>query len=286
MITEFAPAKINLALHVTGQRADGYHLLDTLVTFADVGDRLSFENASELSLHITGPEGKQLTPDADILILRAAQGLKSWADKNNQDTAGAQMVLEKNLPISSGIGGGSADAAAALRGLITLWQLDIPEIELMVLALKLGADVPMCLNGKPLHAQGIGEDISPVSMPEFSMVLVNPRVSVSTPEVYSALPDTENPPLAPVPANVSHEPVLAWIKDQRNDLQTPAMSLAPEITHCLEVLRNQGAQLKRMSGSGATCFGIFETPERAQRSADKISAGQPDWWVAPCSTVC
>ncbi len=260
----FAPAKVNLALHVTGQRADGYHLLDTLVAFASVGDHLSAEPASEFSLRVSGPEGAGVPADDSNLVLRAAR-LREGAPR--------KFHLEKNLPTASGIGGGSSDAAAAVRLLEGVY--DPAEI------LTLGADIPMCLNPIAARVQGIGEEITPVlTFPEMHAVLVNPRIAVSTPPVFKALTIKENTPLSALPENSAN--FLPWLQDQRNDLQAAAETLFPEITRVLEALQSTGPQLARMSGSGATCFAIYDDQKQAAQVASALQQAQPDWWVKSC----
>src|SRR5690606_24593258 len=190
VITELAPAKINLALHVTGQRADGYHLLESIVTFADIGDRLSFSPAQEDSFTLSGRFSGMLSADAaDNLVIRARDRLRGLLGQTGQEAPPVAIHLEKNLPIASGIGGGSADAAAALRGLSRLWQAKgLPAGGLDALALSLGADVPMCLHGKPAIASGVGEQLSPLpGLPALFLVLGNPLRGVSTPDVFSRL---------------------------------------------------------------------------------------------------
>lgn len=260
----FAPAKVNLALHVTGQRADGYHLLDTLVAFASVGDHLSAEPATEFSLRVSGAEGDGVPEDDSNLVLRAARLCRGGPRR---------FHLEKHLPTASGIGGGSSDAAAAVR----LMQGDFDAAEI----LALGADIPMCLNPVAARVRGIGEEITPLpSFPEMHAVLVNPRVAVSTPPVFKALAIKENAPLSALPENSAN--FLPWLQDQRNDLQAPAETLFPEITLVLEALQTTRPQLARMSGSGATCFAIYSDQVEAAQAATTLQQAQPEWWVKSC----
>ncbi len=280
MLTRIAPAKINLALHVTGLRADGYHELDSLVTFAQLGDRLTFARSDELSLTLSGPHGASLTVDGDNLVLKAARALQCVV---GAPQAGAAINLEKNLPIASGIGGGSADAAATLLGLRELWEVDVNDAKLSALGLSLGADVPMCLNGKPLRASGIGEILEPVSMPEFDCVLVNRMVPVSTPAVFNKLTHKNNPDLNLEENNADWH---ARIAANRNDLEPAACALVPDINTCLDALKStSGCQLVRMSGSGATCFGLYDTQEDAQRAAGVLQSNHANWWVAATKTT-
>jgi 4-diphosphocytidyl-2-C-methyl-D-erythritol kinase len=276
---EHAPAKINLALHVTGRRADGYHLLESLAVFTEFGDRLTVAPAAEDSFAVTGPFAALVPVDAGNLVIRARDALRAL------DAAAAARVaitLEKNLPIASGIGGGSSDAAAALRALSRHWRM---VADLAALSLKLGADVPMCLSARSLIARGIGEMLKPVSLPSLSLVLVNPGVAVSTPEVFRALANRENPALPPLPLALDAASVLDWLRTTRNDLEAPAKALAPVIGDALDALDRSGAQFTRMSGSGATCFGLFESGAAAEAAAASIRINNPGWFVAATVTA-
>ena len=262
-IEAFAPAKINLTLHVTGQRDDGYHLLDSLVVFADVGDRLTIEPALQMRLEVTGPFRVGVPGDARNLVWRAA------------DLSGtkAHVTLEKNLPHGAGIGGGSSDAAAMLRVLGAERH-----------ALSLGADVPVCLLDIPQRMGGIGEDVSPVGgVPALDMVLVNPGVHVPTPDVFKRLRQKDNPPMAERLAWPDRSVFIAWLLEQRNDLQAAAASGNPAIPAALKTLAD--AEVSRMSGSGSTCFGIYPDAPSAQAAADRIAAAQPRWWVRAARTT-
>lgn len=269
-IEVFAPAKLNLALHVTGQRADGYHLLDSLVVFAGVGDRVTAAPAGTLSLTVTGPEGAGLSAGDDNLVLRAARAFGA--------RRGARITLDKRLPVASGIGGGSADAAATLTALSRLWNLPLPGAEKV---LALGADVPVCLAGRPARMGGIGEALArPPALPDMAVVLVNPRVAVATPAVFRALARKDNAPLEPPPpAFATVGDLSAWLARQRNDLEAPAISLSPVIADVLHAIEATGPLLARMSGSGATCFGIFPTIGEAAAAAARIAARNAGWWV-------
>lgn len=274
MATEPAWAKVNLCLHVTGRRADGYHSLDSLVVFAGVGDQIHAEDSDRPDLNVTGPMAPALAglDPKDNLVARAA-----WLIAGDRSAA---LVLEKHLPPASGIGGGSADAAATLRLLARLWQLDLPSDSEI---LKLGADVPVCLAGRPCRMQGIGEAITPIGpLAPLWLVLVNPRVPVSTPKVFAALTSRDNPPL-PWPAPDLSQPagLLAYLARTRNDLQTPAMALAPVIGDCLRALEgSKGCHLARMSGSGATCFGLYPDKASARAAHEAIASAHPNWWTA------
>lgn len=274
-----APAKINLALHVTGQREDGYHLLETLVAFADTGDRLFFSPARTDEFSLSGRFSTGLLNDPGInLVLRARDLLRTWLHSHGQDTAPVAIHLEKNLPVASGIGGGSADAAAALRGLVRLWQADVPVPALERIGLQLGADVPMCLHGRPLIARGIGEEIEEIPhLPRLSLVLANPLVHVSTPSIFSRLTQKNNPAFErALPSSSHHWP--EFIGGLRNDLEPPATSLCPEIGDVAALLQANDAQLVRMSGSGATCFGLFDTPAEADAAVEAMRQVRPEWY--------
>lgn len=271
-IDEAAPAKVNLALHVTGRRADGYHLLDSLVVFADVGDVVSVAAAPETTFAVTGPRSAAVPVDGSNLVLKAAALMP---------VAPAAITLEKILPASSGIGGGSADAAATLRALARLHHRPLPPRDAL---LALGADVPVCVGGQAARMSGIGEDLAPVpALPPLPAVLVNPGVALSTPEVFRGLDCRENPPMGAVPDGLADAVALAaWLMAQRNDLEPPARRLAPEITQVLTQLAAlPGCLLARMSGSGATCFGLFGTDAAARAAAEALAGTDPDWWVVP-----
>lgn len=264
MIREAAPAKINLALHVTGRREDGYHLLDSLVGFAAIGDEVVLAPGPR-GLAITGPFAADLAADEGNLCLRAL------------DLAGAaaQVTLDKRLPVASGIGGGSADAAAVLRGLARMGVAlpDRPE--------RLGADVPVCLAGRPARMRGAGERLDPVpALPPVAMVLANPGLALPTPAVFAGLGRRDNPGLPRLPAAFPDaEALVEWLALCRNDLEPPALALAPEIAAVLDALGAEGAALARMSGSGATCFGLFAAADAASAAAARIARARPGWWV-------
>ena len=260
-IRQDAPAKLNLTLHVTGRRDDGYHLLDSLVAFATIGDRVTLA-PGPLSLTIDGPFGDSLTAADDNLCLRAAR------------LAGAEAAIQltKSLPVASGIGGGSADAAAVLRGLARMGHPLPPH------PARLGADLPVCLAGRPARMRGIGEVLDPVPpIPPLPALLVNPGVALSTPAVFAALDRRDNAPM-PEPDWVDAASFLAFLHACRNDLEPPAVTLAPVIADVLAALRDSGAALARMSGSGATCIGLFTDPTEAARAATRLR--RPGWWVA------
>lgn len=279
----FAPAKINLALHVTGQRGDGYHLLDTLVGFADIGDRITLHSDRlPKPFEVTGPEAVPELENNHNIMWQAAR--KFW----NPDAA-LSMELEKNLPMASGIGGGSADAAATYRGLLLLRAAiegrntpRDPTPEDARAMLEIGADVPMCVLCDPARVRGIGEQIETIpDLHPYPIVLVNPRVQVSTPSVFKALTEKNNPGLDPWPDSFEDRDVtLDWLAAQRNDLQGSAMQDCPAVAEVLQALeQTRTCRLARMSGSGATCFGLFDRVHTAQTAADAIRAAHPAWWV-------
>jgi 4-diphosphocytidyl-2-C-methyl-D-erythritol kinase len=274
-----APAKINLALHVTGQRADGYHLLDSLVVFTEFGDALAFEAADEDGFVIDGPCAGTLAAEepGTNLVIKAREALRASV---GYPCPPVLIRLTKNLPIASGIGGGSSDAAATLLGLAEFWNVKVTSGALRLAGLGLGADVPMCLLGKPLFAKGIGEEISLASpFPALHLVLVNPGVEVSTPAVFKALSSKTNKPLS-LHANLSSiQGLCQWLAAQRNDLQNPALDMQPVIRDAIYSLSERGALVSRMSGSGATCFGIFPSAQAATSAAKAICERNPHWFV-------
>lgn len=268
-----APAKVNLALHVTGRRPDGYHLLDSLVVFADLGDRLRFEPAPELSLEVSGPLAAGVPVDGSNLVLKAAALMAG---------PGARITLEKKLPHGGGIGGGSSDAAATLRALSRLWDVPLPDA---VSVLSLGADVPVCLMAPaPQRMRGIGEELVPVpTLPEVHLVLVNRGVPVPTREVFARLAagaGINNPGLSQLPEAADFDGFATWLLAQRNDLEAPAIAVAPVIAEALAaVRRTPGCAFARMSGSGSTVFGLFAKADTASEAAARIVAAAPGWWV-------
>lgn len=273
--SERARAKVNLYLHITGRRADGYHDLDSLAVFPDVGDNLSVVDADGLGLKVTGPFGPALAGGGDNLVLRAARALLQAAGA----THGAALTLEKNLPVASGIGGGSADAAAALRLLDRVWGLGLSARQLAAIALGLGADVPVCLAGSPARMSGIGEVIGVApALPDCGMVLVNPGVPVATADVFRGRIDAYSDP-ATLPARWADACALAdALGSLSNDLEAPALRLCPPIGDALVWLRGRPCcRFARMSGSGATCFGLFDSPAVAAAAVDV--GVPPGWWA-------
>lgn len=277
MTAVLAPAKLNLALHVTGRRPDGYHLLDSLVAFTRFGDRVTIAPSDEDRFEITGPYAEGLPVDDGNLVVRALKAMR--AEFGRPDPV--HITLEKNLPVASGVGGGSSDAAAVLRGLARLWDLTPDESRLARIGLGLGADVPMCLAARPLLARGIGEEITPVDgFPSLGIVLANPGVALSTAAVFGALVSRNSEPLPPLPGQLDFHTLCNWLETTRNDLEAPAHSLEPAIGETLAALRKAGAHFVRMSGSGATCFGLFESGNLAKRAASEIRKRRPGWFVA------
>lgn len=282
-VTRAAPAKLNLYLHVTGKRADGFHLLDSLIAFADLGDTVSVSESDSLSLESTGPFAGSLPESGGNIVLKAAGLLRESAGV----TAGARIKLTKRLPVASGIGGGSADAAAALRALASLWRVRASEDDLAALALALGADVPICLYGRGAFVGGIGEKIvAAPKLPAAWLVLANPGVAVSTGDVFAARPPQygDAARFTKAPKNVAE--LAALLAERRNDLAATAMNLYPEISRAVGALtRSPGCKLARMSGSGATCFGLYSGEEPARRAAGDLAAAEPGWWVAAARLV-
>jgi 4-diphosphocytidyl-2-C-methyl-D-erythritol kinase len=289
--TELAGAKINLALHVTGRRADGYHLIESLVAFADYGDVVGARPASDgrMRLVVKGPLAEALdkaAKPADNLVIRAATELTRAAGPRARLPA-MKLFLLKRLPIAAGLGGGSADAAATLRLLDRLWQLDLGEAKLAEIALTLGADVPMCLQSRPLLARGIGERLTPVlGMPALPVVLVQPRAALSTTAVFARLAPGERTPLPPLPARFkSLLEVIFWLRQARNDLAEPAAAVSKSAaTAAKALMRDPDCLFARMSGSGAAAFGIFASMKAAERAAARIAERKVNWWIAPVMT--
>ena len=283
MTTVRAPAKVNLTLHVTGRRDDGYHLLDSLVGFADIGDMVSVVPAPDLSLTVSGPFSIGVPRDGSNLVLRAARALQQARGVR----VGARLKLDKHLPSAGGIGGGSSDAAATLALLAQVWQVDpldpgSPEV------LALGADVPVCM-GQPAarRMSGIGDVLAPVPpLPDTALVLVNPKVPVATADVFARLATRENPAMDPLPEGLDFDAFVGWLGRQRNDLLAPAREVAPEIARCLDKLSAlPQVRFAGMSGSGATCFGLCRTMADARQAARAMQVAAMSWWVAPAEML-
>ena len=285
-LVELARAKLNLDLLVTGRTDTGYHELDSIVVFADLADRLTFAPAETLALRLAGPFAQSLEASgadpAQNLVLQAARRLGAAAGREPR----VAITLEKNLPVASGIGGGSADAAATLRGLARLLELDWPAQALMELGLELGADVPVCVYSRPARLRGIGERLDPLrGLPALPLVLVNPGVPVATAAVFRALElPTEAFRRPALPAHPSLGRFAVWLGASRNELEPAALGLAPVVGRVLERLRAiEDCLLARMSGSGATCFGLFADAAKAAAAASSIAAEQPGWWCRACT---
>lgn len=276
-----APAKINLYLHVTGRRDDGYHTLDSLVVFAAVLDVVAVEAADDLTLAVDGPFADAVPTGDDNLVLRAARALAG----ETEAARGARIALTKRLPAASGIGGGSADAAATLRALCRLWGVAPDAATLHRIALALGADVPVCLDGKAAFMGGIGEKLAAAPpLPEAWLVLANPGVPVSTPDVFAARRGdfSKDGRFTYAPSTAAE--LAALLAARRNDLEAPAIAIAPVIEDVRAAMAAQaGCLLARLSGSGATVFGLFGTAEKAAQAALALAGKHADWWVRPAT---
>ncbi|MGI9450042.1 MAG: 4-(cytidine 5'-diphospho)-2-C-methyl-D-erythritol kinase [Geminicoccaceae bacterium] len=276
-VRETAKAKVNLDLRVLRRREDGYHDLDSLVVFTDIGDQLAMTPADDLVLSIEGPFADALAYEPDNLILKATRRLASFLGRSPD----VRIILEKRLPVASGLGGGSADAAATLRGLIRLWDLPLTIGDLTPLAQSLGADVPVCLGSRPARMTGMGEQLTPFDLPEpLAMLLINPETPIETPSVFKMLGHMsgERATLA-----TSKSSFLEALKASANDLEAPAKCLAPVIGKVLAALADQpGCHLTRLSGSCATCFGLFQDHRSLADAENRLRADHPDWWMAAC----
>lgn len=270
-----APAKLNLYLHVVGRRVDGYHLLDSLVAFASVHDTVAVEPAEKLTLGLDGPAAATLGQEGDNLALRAARVLASEAGIEPK----AVIRLTKRLPVASGLGGGSADAAAVLKALARLWDLPLDEEALRRISLRLGADVPMCVAGRAAFVGGIGEELSPApSLPAVGLLLVNPGIAVSTPAVFRARMGAFSAPDRFDESPKDAATLAALLATRRNDLTAAAREICPAIGEVLAALEGSpGCRLARMSGSGGTCFGLFDDETAARHAAPALR--RPGWWV-------
>jgi 4-diphosphocytidyl-2-C-methyl-D-erythritol kinase len=273
---ERAPAKLNLCLRIAGRRPDGYHELDSCVVFTEWADRLTIVPDDRLTLELTGPFAPALAEQSDNLVLRAARRLAADAGR----IPGGRLILDKRIPVRAGLGGGSADAAATLRGLNRVWDLGLASSELLALALELGADVPVCLLGRSARMQGIGERLEPLELPALDLVLANPRRAVSTARAFAGLGPIGAVHRAEEPPPTSRSDLLDWLRGCPNDLEAPARRLVPLIDDVLEAIGQQpGCRLARMTGSGATCFGVFDDPGAAARAAAAVRRAHPGWWV-------
>ena len=268
--SELARAKVNLALCVTGRRAHGYHELDSLVVFPELGDVITAEAAGTLSLTLEGPFGAELGAGPENLVLRAAEMLAGGK-------RGVALHLTKALPVASGIGGGSADAAAALRLLSRLWRVPLPDLGALA---RLGADVPVCVHSRAARIQGIGDRLEPLDLPGFWLVLCNPGQKLQTGRVFAGLRTIRGTRLEPARPPETLDGLVTWLFGQRNDLEDPAVGLAPAIADVLRAMRAQsGCRIARMSGSGATCFGLFAGEAAAIAASEAIRKAEPRWWT-------
>jgi 4-diphosphocytidyl-2-C-methyl-D-erythritol kinase len=273
---EQAPAKLNLSLRITGRRPDGYHELDSCVVFTQLSDRLTIVPDDRLTLELTGPFAPALGAQGDNLVIRAARRLAAHAGR----LPGGRLILDKRIPVTAGLGGGSADAAATLRGLNRVWDLGLSTSELLPIALELGADVPVCLFGRSARMRGIGERLEPLDLPTLDLVLANPRRAVPTARAFAGLGPIGSVQPSEAPAPTSRSDLLDWLRGCSNDLEPPARRLVPTIDRVLEALaREPGCRLARMTGSGATCFGVFDDAPAAGRAAAALRRAHPEWWV-------
>ncbi|HSA82785.1 MAG TPA: 4-(cytidine 5'-diphospho)-2-C-methyl-D-erythritol kinase [Geminicoccaceae bacterium] len=282
-VEELAAAKINLDLWVIGRRADGYHELDSLVVFAPPCDRLRFQAGGELTLEVTGPFAAALAGEPDNLVLRAARRLAERVGRAPE----ARITLDKRIPVAAGLGGGSADAAAALRGLNRLWRLDLSAVDLAPLAGELGADVPVCLASRPTRMRGVGERLEPIDgLPELAILLVNPCQPIATAAVFAGLAGPFEPPPELGPPPGERRLLLEWLRARANHLEEPARRLLPAVGAVLDAIGSQhGCQLARMSGSGATCFGLFDSSAALAPGASALAKAHPEWWVMTTRTA-
>jgi len=276
-ITEHAPAKLNLFLHVTGKRWDGYHLLESLVVFTEFGDTLECYPDDTLSLDITGEFSDRIAADGNNSILKAARALKEKTGCRQ----GARIALRKRIPVAAGLGGGSGDAAAALRALPRLWKLKVDTVTLQSIARGLGSDVSVCLGAKPAMVKGTGEQVTPVVFPvQAWVVLVNPLIPVPTAEVFRRFSGGFDIAHALDPID-SFTSLICEMSERRNALTVAAVSLCPAIADALSALREtKDCQLARMTGSGATCFGLYEKEAQAKAAVSQLQSAFPGWWVA------
>ena len=276
-IKVIAHAKVNLTLHVVGQRANGYHELQSLVCLTEFGDQIHLTPDVDFSFQVTGPYAAGIPVDDRNLVVQAAK----FMAKKHSKTLDCQIILEKNLPMASGIGGGSSDAAAMMRALSQYWSVPLPNADELM---ALGADIPVCMTTGLTLMEGAGEDLTQLSTaPNWGVVLVNPNVGVSTPAVFNALNSKHNPPMQDVAGNCVD---IAWLGDQRNDLELPAMAMVPEVATVVDAISAAPQnQVARMSGSGATCFGLFADVVLAKAAASYLQKAYPNWWVVATKLV-
>ena len=276
----FSPAKINLFLHITGRLNNGYHTLDSLVAFADIGDHITLHAADTFSLNIQGPYANDLSPNdtADNLITKATYALAKHLGKRPN----IKITLTKNLPIAAGIGGGSSNAAATIRGLIQWWDASCKDDDLQDICTKLGADMPVCYHNKPAYMQGTGEIITPLKapLPELGIILINPNKPCPTQPVFAQIKPPYSSALTLPEDFQSQTNLITFLKEQRNDLTNAACSAIPDIQMILDTLNNEPeCQIARLSGSGATCFGLFTNKNAANKAAQTLKKNHPDCWI-------
>ena len=272
-----APAKINLALHVTGRRDDGYHVLDSLVVFAAFGDTITVKHAAVDTFAMSGPFGHGLPDDATNLVLKARDALRNAFPHRATPVF---IHLEKHIPVASGVGGGSSDAAATLLALARMWEINPDLRDLAAIGLPLGADIPMCLHSHPLLARGVGEKIERIAaFPRLPLVLANSGGSISTPQVFAALTRRDNPPLSPLSPLNSINDVCDYLARTTNDLFAATQRVMPEIDATIAALELTSPRLARMSGSGGTCFAIYDNDTDAEAAAARLHKEHPGWFV-------
>lgn len=280
MISMLAPAKVNLYLHVVGKRPDGYHLLDSLFVFADYGDKISVEQDDHLSLTVLNSD---LSCGEDNIIIKATRKLANFFGIEPN----VKIILEKNLPIASGIGGGSTDAAATLLALIQLWNVQISRENLLKIALELGADVPSCIEKIPVQVAGIGEVLTPApQLPKLAMILMNPNKPVSTPQIFKTRKPifTEAKPFLHDISDIDE--FIAELKKRHNDLQSTACEIEPAVADVLSVFAENSLTLfSQMSGSGGTCFGLYRTEDDAEQAVKVFKSHHPEWWIQKTSII-
>lgn len=272
-----AHAKANLTLHVVGQRANGYHELQSLVCLTEFGDQIYLSPAADFTFQVTGPYSAGIPVDDSNLVVQAANFM---AQKHSR-SLDCKIVLEKNLPMASGIGGGSSDAAAVMKALSKYWSVPLPNVDELM---AIGADIPVCMTTGLTLMEGAGEKVMHLSTaPNWGVLLINPNVGVSTPAVFNALSTKNNPPMHEVAENCVD---VAWLCDQRNDLEPPAMAMVPEVAAVINALSAIPlCQVARMSGSGATCFGLFASIMDANAAAESLQRTHPNWWVVSTKLV-
>jgi 4-diphosphocytidyl-2-C-methyl-D-erythritol kinase len=281
LLVEKAPAKINLTLRVLGRRADGYHELESLVAFADLADTLTLQSGGAISLDVCGPFAGSSGATSDNLVLKATAALGGCVG----GLKAGHFQLEKNIPVAAGIGGGSADAAAALRLLARANDLALDDARLMVAALQTGADVPVCLTSRACIMRGLGERLSPpLDLPRLAAVLVNPGVALATKDVFARYGDTFDARPNPAVVPQRYDALIEWLEHHENDLTQAAIACVPVIGEVLARLRHApGCRLARMSGSGATCFALFSSAGESAAAAWMLQSQRPDWWICPAS---